>query len=73
VFGHAVCATQATLPTLIYADLRTDSARSLVQMDNELTSIVKKLAELYPDNQHLKSDFSMVLPSHRAALFVCCM
>jgi len=49
----------ATLPTLIYADLRTDSARALVQMDTELTSIVKKLAELYPKNVHLKSDFSM--------------
>jgi len=49
----------ATLPTLIYADMRTESARSLVQMDHELTSIVKKLSELYPKNVHLKSDFSM--------------
>jgi len=49
----------ALLPTLIYADMRTDSARALVQMDLELTSIVKKLAELYPHNTHLKSDFSM--------------
>lgn len=49
----------ALLPTLIYADLRTDSAKALVQMDQELTSIVEKLAELYPHNAHLKSDFSM--------------
>ena len=47
------------LPTLIYADMRTDSAKALVQMDQELVSIVKKLAQLYPKNQHLKSDFSM--------------
>jgi len=49
----------ATLPTLIYADMRTGSARALVEMDNELTTIVKKLAQLYPNNRHLKSDFSM--------------
>jgi len=47
------------LPSLIYADMRTESARALVQEDNELTSIVKKLAELYPHNPHLKNDFSM--------------
>lgn len=47
------------LPTLIYADMRTESAKALVQMDQELVSIVKKLAQLYPNNQHLKSDFSM--------------
>lgn len=49
----------ALLPTLIYADMRTDSAKALVQMDHELTTIVNKLAELYPKNAHLKSDFSM--------------
>lgn len=47
------------LPELIYAEMRTDSAKALVQMDQELVSIVKKLAELYPKNPHLKSDFSM--------------
>tara|TARA_B110000046_G_scaffold139695_1_gene146164 strand:- start:21 stop:245 length:225 start_codon:yes stop_codon:yes gene_type:complete len=40
--------------------MRTGSARALVEMDNELTTIVKKLAQLYPNNRHLKSDFSMV-------------
>jgi len=49
----------ATLPTLIYADMRTDSAKTLVDEDTELTNICKKLAELYPHNRHLKSDFSM--------------
>ena len=49
----------STLPTLIYADLRTESAKALVQMDEELTSIVKKLSQLYPKNVHMKSDFSM--------------
>jgi len=49
----------ATLPTLIYADMRTESAKDLVTMDQELTAIVKKLSELYPKNEHLKSDFSM--------------
>ena len=48
-----------SLPTLIYAEMRTDSAKALVQMDRELCSIVGKLAELYPHNAHLKSDFSM--------------
>ena len=37
----------ATIPTRIYADMRTDSAKALVQMDRELTSIVEKLSELY--------------------------
>ena len=39
--------------------MRTESAKALVQMDHELVSIVKKLAQLYPHNVHLKSDFSM--------------
>ena len=43
-----------SLPTLIYAEMRTDSAKALVQMDRELCSIVGKLAELYPHNAHLK-------------------
>mmetsp|Transcript_2486 Transcript_2486/g.6707 ORF Transcript_2486/g.6707 Transcript_2486/m.6707 type:complete len:403 (+) Transcript_2486:25-1233(+) len=49
----------ATLPTLIYADLRTGSAKALVQMDQELCSIVAGLREHYPQNVHLQSDFSM--------------
>ena len=49
----------ATLPTLIYADMRTDSAKTLVAEDTELTNICKKLSQLYPKNRHLKSDFSM--------------
>merc|ERR1719453_1886933 len=49
----------ATLPTLIYADMRTESARTLVAEDTELTNICKKLSTLYPHNRHLKSDFSM--------------
>jgi len=49
----------AKLPTLIYADMRTGSAKALVEMDTELTTIVKTLAKLYPHNPHLKSDFSM--------------
>ena len=55
----------ASLPTLIYADMRTESAKALVQMDNELTTIVKKLSVLYPHNQHLKSDFSMCAACRR--------
>jgi len=49
----------SALPSLIYADMRTGSAKALVEMDNELTTIVKTLATLYPHNVHLKSDFSM--------------
>jgi len=49
----------ATLPTLIYADLRTDSAKTLVAEDLELCAIAKKLSEMYPNNRHLKSNFSM--------------
>jgi len=48
-----------TLPVAIYADLRTESARTLVATDNELVAICKKLSELLPHNTHLKSDFSM--------------
>lgn len=36
----------AKLPTLIYADMRTGSAKALVEMDTELTTIVKTLAKL---------------------------
>jgi opine dehydrogenase len=49
----------AGLPTLIYADMRTESAKAVVGLDAELSAIAKKLSELYPHNAHLKSDFSM--------------
>jgi len=49
----------ATVPTLIYADMRTDSAKMMVQMSDELCSLVYKLREYHPDNEHLKNDFSM--------------
>ena len=63
------------VPTLIYADMRTDSARALVQMDIELTSIVSKLSNLYPLNRHLKNDFSMyhcVNENYLEQVRVCC-
>ena len=49
----------SSLPTLIYADLRTDSARTLVEMDRELCAIVGALRTVLPDNRHLQSNFSM--------------
>jgi opine dehydrogenase len=49
----------ATLPTLIYADMRTGSAHALATEDEELCAIAAKLSELYPHNPHLKSNFSM--------------
>jgi len=49
----------AVVPTLIYADMRTDSAKTMVQMSDELCSLVYKLRTFYPNNEHLKNDFSM--------------
>mmetsp|Transcript_23415 Transcript_23415/g.40022 ORF Transcript_23415/g.40022 Transcript_23415/m.40022 type:complete len:403 (+) Transcript_23415:48-1256(+) len=49
----------ADVPVRIYAEMRTESAKALVQMDQELCSIVAKLRVKYPKNVHLQSDFSM--------------
>jgi len=49
----------ATLPTRIYADMRTASAHALVQMSDELVSIVLALRSALPQNVHLQNDFSM--------------
>ncbi len=48
-----------TLPTLIYADLRTNSAKYLAGEDAELVAIVAALRESLPKNAHLQSDFSL--------------
>jgi len=48
-----------SVPTRIYADMRTESAKNLVQMSDELVSIVEGLRKLLPKNKHLKNDFSM--------------
>ena len=48
-----------TLPTLIYADLRTNSAKYLAGEDAELVAIVKALRKSLPKNAHLQSDFSL--------------
>ncbi|EOD09983.1 hypothetical protein EMIHUDRAFT_465316 [Emiliania huxleyi CCMP1516] len=48
------------VPTLIYKDLRTDSAVTLVEMDTDLCAIVAGLRGALPQNGHLvDSDFSM--------------
>lgn len=47
------------LPEWIYKDLRTGSSEALVDLDNELVAIVKALSKIYPNNEHLKKDFSM--------------
>merc|ERR1712228_903712 len=39
--------------------MRTESARTMVKMSDELCSIVYKLRELLPHNKHLRNDFSM--------------
>jgi len=49
----------ATLPVAIYADLRTDSAKAIVDLDRELSAIVAALSKVLPHNEHLKCDFSM--------------
>jgi len=49
----------ATVPTRIYADMRTGSAHALVQMSDELCSIVVALRGALPQNAHLQNDFSM--------------
>ncbi len=50
----------AQLPTAIYADLRTDSAFTLVEMDGELCAIVAKLRAVLPHNAPLRDDFSLL-------------
>lgn len=48
------------VPTLIYKDLRTDSAVTLVEMDTDLCAIVAGLRGALPQNGHLvDNDFSM--------------
>ena len=47
------------MPTRIYADMRTGSAQALVQMSDELCSIVLALRGALPQNVHLQNDFSM--------------
>jgi len=49
----------ASVPTRIYADMRTGSAHALVQMSDELCSIVVALRKVLPKNPHLQNDFSM--------------
>ena len=49
----------ATLPTAIYADLRTESAKAMVALDNELVALVGALSKAHPDNEFLADDFSL--------------
>jgi len=49
----------SAVPTRIYADMRTGSAHALVQMSDELVSIVLALRGALPQNTHLQNDFSM--------------
>jgi hypothetical protein len=49
----------ATLPSLIYKDLRTDSARYLVELDSELCALVAALAKAHPENPNLQLNYSL--------------
>ena len=49
----------ASLPVLIYKDLRTESARYLVELDQELVSLVKALAKHHPNNPNLQLNYSL--------------
>jgi len=48
-----------SLPTFIYKDLRTNSARFLVALDKELCALVAKVSKHHPDNPNLKLDYSL--------------
>jgi len=50
---------EGSVPTRIYADMRTGSAHALVQMSDELVNIVESLRVHLPSNKHLMNDFSM--------------
>jgi len=47
------------LPVRIYAEMTDESAKATEILDEEVTSIVKALQQFYPDNPHLREDFSM--------------
>jgi len=47
------------VPSFIYADMRTESAKAMVGESDELCAIVLKLRTFLPHNEHLKNDFSM--------------
>jgi hypothetical protein len=48
-----------SLPSRIYADLRTGSAEAMVALDNELVLLTQTLSKAHPDNRHLASDFAL--------------
>jgi hypothetical protein len=50
---------KSELPVWIYKDLRTMSAKYLVDLDNELQALVKAVSAKLPKNKNLKLDFSM--------------
>lgn len=47
------------LPVYIYKDLRTRSAKFLVDLDLELCALVRKLSKAHPQNEFLQLDYSM--------------
>jgi len=49
----------AALPVFIYKDLRTESARYLVELDHELVALVKALSKAHPENPNLKLNYSL--------------
>jgi len=49
----------ASLPVFIYKDLRTESARYLVELDRELVALVAALAKAHPENAHLALNYSL--------------
>lgn len=50
---------RSEVPEFIYKDLRTRSAKFLVDLDLELCALVKKLSKFHPQNEFLQLDYSM--------------
>ena len=57
--GKSKYTAKDNLPVWIYKDLRTNSSKYIVELDNELVSIVAALSKHYPTNPHMQEDFSM--------------
>jgi len=48
-----------SLPIFIYKDLRTKSAKYIVDLDHELCTLVKELSKAHPKNKNLQLDYGL--------------
>jgi hypothetical protein len=50
---------KSEMPSKIYADLTPESAKCVVELDNDFVAIHEALRKVFPDNVHLKHDLSL--------------